>query len=209
MKREFSISLSFHLLLFLTVIFFARALNLTSQPSYPAVYKVNLVSLPQVSGSDGQNMESAQVPESKPSVKKEQAVPKAKPKPPLKSKSPDKKQKSARGPMVPNLPRGMKVLAAEGISPEGSYYLGMILTKISQHWRNPYQGGKQEIRATIYFKIDRQGNLLEANLEKSSGDALFDQAAIRAVYQAKNFPPFPQEMKVSVLGVHFEFEYVK
>jgi TonB family protein len=209
MKREFSISLSFHLLLFLTVIFFARVLNLTSQPSYPAVYKVNLVSLPQASGNEGQDMESAPVPETKLAAKKEQTAPKAKPKPQPKTKAPDKKSKSASGPVVPNLPQGMKVLAAEGVSPEGSYYLGMILTKISQHWRNPYQGGRQEIRATIYFKIDRQGNLLEANLEKSSGDALFDQAAIRAVYQAKNFPPFPQEMKVSVLGVHFEFEYVK
>lgn len=207
MKREFSISLSFHLLLFLTVFVFARVLNLTSKPSYPAVYKVNLVSLPKVSGNEGQDMESAPVPEAKPTAQKEQAAPKAKPQP--KAKTPDKKPKSAGGPVVPNLPKGMKVLAAEGISPEGSYYLGMILTKISQHWRNPYQGGQQEIRATIYFKIDRQGNLLEANLEKSSGDALFDQAAIRAVYQAKNFPPFPQEMKVSVLGVHFEFEYVK
>jgi len=207
MKREFSISLSFHLLLFLTVIFFARVLNLASQPSYPAVYKVNLVSLPQVSGNEGQDMESAPVPEAKPAAQKEPAAPKAKPQP--KAKTPDKKPKSAGGPVVPNLPQGMKVLAAEGISPEGSYYLGMILTKISQHWRNPYQGGKQVIRSTIYFKIDRQGNLLEANLEKSSGDALFDQAAIRAVYQAKTFPPFPQEMKVSVLGVHFEFEYVK
>ncbi|HAD82514.1 MAG: hypothetical protein A2509_01620 [Candidatus Edwardsbacteria bacterium RIFOXYD12_FULL_50_11] len=207
MKREFSISLSFHLLLFLTVLFFARGLRLFSKPAYPAVYKVNLVALPQVSGNQGQDMESAPVPEAKPSVKKEPAVSKAKPQP--KAKTPDKKQKSASGPVVPNLPKGMKVLAAEGVSPEGSYYLGMILTKISQHWRNPYQGGQPEIRATIYFKIDRQGNLLEASLEKSSGDALFDQAAIRAVYQAKNFPPFPQEMNLSVLGVHFEFEYVK
>ena len=209
MKREFSISLSFHLLLFLTVFVFARVLNLASKPAYPAVYKVNLVTLPQASGNEGQDMESAPVPEAKPSAKKEQAAPKAKPKPQPKSKAADKKQKSAGGPVVPNLPQGMKVLAAEGISPEGSYYLGIILTKISQHWRNPYQGDKPEIRTSIYFKIDRNGNLLEANLEKPSGDALFDQAALRAVYQAKTFPPFPQEMKVSVLGVHFEFEYVK
>jgi len=207
MKREFSISFSFHLLLFLTVLLIAKGLKLSSKPSYPSVYKVNLVALPEVSGNEGTDMESAPAPETKPAAKKEQAAPKAKPQP--KSRTKDKKSKSASGPVVPNLPQGMKVLAAEGVSPEGSYYLGMILTKISQNWRNPYQGGKQEIRATIYFKIDRNGNLLEAILEKSSGDALFDQAAIRAVYQAKTFPPFPQEMKVSVLGVHFEFEYVK
>jgi TonB family protein len=207
MKREFSISFSFHLLLFLTMLFVAKGLKLWSKPSYPAVYKVNLVALPEVSGNEGTDMESAPVPEAKPAAKNEQALPKVKPQ--TKSKAKDKKAKSASGPVVPNLPQGMKVLAAEGVSPEGSYYLGMILTKISQYWRNPYQGGKQEIRATIYFKIDRTGKLLEAVLEKSSGDALFDQAAIRAVYQAKTFPPFPQEMKVSVLGVHFEFEYVK
>lgn len=209
MKRGLSISFTFHLLIFLTVILFAKVLKLSTKPVYPAVYKVNLVSLPQVSGNEGQDMESAPVSEAKPSAKKEQTVSKTKPKAPSKAKTPDKKQKSAGGPVVPNLPQGMKVLAAEGVSPEGSYYLGMILTKISQHWRNPYQGDKPELRASIYFKIDRNGNLLEAGLEKPSGDALFDQAALRAVYQAKTFPPFPQEMKVSVLGVHFEFEYIK
>jgi protein TonB len=204
MRREISISLSLHLLLFLTAFAVARALKLASRASYPAVYRVNLVSLPQASGNEGQEM--AAPPEERPAAEARQVSP-AKPQPGEKAKPKDRK--SASGPAVPNLPPGMKVLAAEGISPEGSYYLGMILAKISQHWRNPYQGGEQQIRATIYFKIDRQGNLLEANLEKSSGDALFDQAGLRAVYQAKNFPPVPPEMKLPVLGVHFEFEYVK
>ena len=205
MKRELSISLSLHLLVFLTAFGVAHTLRLASRNAYPAVYQVNLVSLPQASGDEGQDMVGA--PDAKaPAEAKQPSQAKPQPKPP--AKSPDKK-KSASGPRVPNLPAGMRVLAAEGISPEGSYYLGMILAKISQHWRNPYQGGEQQIRATIYFRIDSQGNLLEASLEKSSGDALFDQAGLRAVYQAKNFPPFPPEMKLPALGVHFEFEYVK
>lgn len=203
MRRELSISLSLHLLVFLTAFGVARALRLASRNAYPAVYQVNLISLPQASGTEGQDMAGA--PEAPTAT---QQPSQAKPQPKPLAKSPDKKR-SASGPKVPNLPPGMRVLAAEGISPEGSYYLGMILAKISQHWRNPYQGGEQQIRATIYFRIDSQGNLLEASLEKSSGDALFDQAGLRAVYQAKNFPPFPPEMKLPTLGVHFEFEYVK
>lgn len=205
MRREISISLSLHLLVFLTAFGVARALRLASRTSYPAVYRVNLVSLPQASGNEGQDVAGA--PEAQTPAETKQPSP-AKPQPKQPAKSPDKKR-AASGPKVPNLPPGMKVLAAEGVSPEGSYYLGLILAKISQHWRNPYQGEEQQIRATIYFRIDSQGNLLEASLEKPSGDALFDQAGLRAVYQARNFPPFPSEMELPVLGVHFEFEYVK
>jgi TonB family protein len=207
MKRDFSISFGFHIFIFLAILVLSHALRMSSPKAYPEVYQVSLISLPQVSGSEGTEMDSAPVPESKPVIEDKPSKNHSDTR--ADDKTRDKSQKTAKGPVVPNLPPGMRVLGAEGISPEGSYYLGMILAKISQYWRNPYQGEKQEIRARIYFKIDKTGKLLEANIEKSSDEAIFDQAGLRAVYQAKSFPPFPRELKTEILGVHFEFEYVK
>ncbi|MDI6740046.1 MAG: energy transducer TonB, partial [Candidatus Edwardsbacteria bacterium] len=89
------------------------------------------------------------------------------------------------------------------------YYLGIIMAKISRYWNNPYQGRQGELRARVYFRINRSGEIETVNIEQPSGNAVFDQAGLRAVHLAKNFPPLPPEITAQALGVHFEFEYVK
>lgn len=169
----------------------------SASTAYPAVYRVNLVSLPQPSQESVLDAAVTEVP---------QAVPQAKPSP---APRPSQSKPSQAKPLVTGLPKGMKVVSVDGMSAEGSYYLGLILAKISQHWRNPYQGQAQEMRAQVYFRLSSDGELLDAQMEKPSEDGPFDQAALRAVLMAKPFPPFPPEMKLATLGVHFEFEYVK
>ena len=44
-------------------------------------------------------------------------------------------------------------------------------------------------------------------VEKSSGNTLYDQSAVRAVMEASPFPPLPPEFKASSLRVHFGFEF--
>ncbi|MCU0608096.1 MAG: TonB C-terminal domain-containing protein, partial [Candidatus Edwardsbacteria bacterium] len=105
------------------------------------------------------------------------------------------------------MPPGMKLLAAEG-GEEGSYYLGLIMAKISRYWSNPYQGGQGELRTRVYFRVNRAGEIETAEIEQPSGNAVFDQAGLRAVLVAKNFPPLPPEIAAGSLGVLFEFEYL-
>jgi protein TonB len=165
--------------------------------AYPAVYRVNLISLPQPAVEAAPEAVLSESPQAVPQAKTAAAPQPAQTKP-SQSKS-----------QVPGLPKGMKVVSVDGMSAEGSYYLGLILAKISANWRNPYQGQAQEMRTQVYFRLNSDGELLEAQMEKPSGDGPFDQAALRAVYMAKPFPPFPSEMKLATLGVHFEFEYIK
>ncbi|MEK6684589.1 MAG: energy transducer TonB, partial [Nitrospirota bacterium] len=63
-----------------------------------------------------------------------------------------------------------------------------------------------EIKETVVvFVLSATGNIDEPKIEKSSGNAFFDQAALRAIYQARPFPPFPQGIQEPSLKVHFSF----
>jgi protein TonB len=53
---------------------------------------------------------------------------------------------------------------------------------------------KQEGAPEVTFIIDRQGNLLEALVRKSSGFSLLDEAAIATLQRAEPLPPPPPEV---------------
>jgi protein TonB len=59
----------------------------------------------------------------------------------------------------------------------------------------------------VLFEIQRDGQVRDPLVEKSSGNNLYDQSALRAVMEASPFPPLPPEFKASSLRVHFGFEF--
>jgi len=88
-----------------------------------------------------------------------------------------------------------------------TYYLRQIQAKISERWAPPRAAAAGGERAIIMFEIGRDGQIKEPTLERSSGNALYDQSALRAVADASPFPPLPPEFKASSLRVHFGFEF--
>lgn len=88
-----------------------------------------------------------------------------------------------------------------------AHYIGRIRRKIAAQWRVP-EGSQGEDRfCVIYFRILRDGTVINTAIEQSSGLFIFDQAAQRAVVQASPMPPLPQEYRDDYLGVHFSFSY--
>jgi TonB family protein len=61
----------------------------------------------------------------------------------------------------------------------------------------------------IAFKITRSGKISDIRIEQSSGNFLFDQAALRALYETATLPPLPSEYGGKELNVHIEFETLK
>ncbi|HZS34095.1 MAG TPA: TonB family protein [Methylomirabilota bacterium] len=89
-----------------------------------------------------------------------------------------------------------------------TYYLRLIQSKIGERWTPPRAAAAGGERAVILFEIQRDGQVVrEPVLERSSGNGLYDQSAIRAVTEASPFPPLPPEFKASALRVHFGFEF--
>lgn len=86
-------------------------------------------------------------------------------------------------------------------------YLLRIRDMVAERWAPPPRGAYGlERRVEISFRIDRNGRLaVSPRPMASSGDALFDQAAMRAVAAAAPFPPLPREYEGQSLGVRFAF----
>jgi protein TonB len=88
-----------------------------------------------------------------------------------------------------------------------TYYLRQLQAKISERWAPPrgqVAGGE---RVIVLFEIGRDGQIKEPAVERSSGNAIYDQSALRAVMEASPFPPLPPEFKAASLKVHFGFEF--
>ena len=90
------------------------------------------------------------------------------------------------------------------------YYLDLIQRKIGRHWAPPplkSTDGLSEV--VVVFVLYPDGQIKNIVIEKKSGNAFFDQAALRAVYQANPLPPLPQGIFDKSLKVHFNFSIVK
>jgi TonB family protein len=88
-----------------------------------------------------------------------------------------------------------------------TYYLRQVQAKISERWSPPRATAAGGERTVVMFEIGRDGQIKEPKLERESGNALYDQSALRAVVEASPFPPLPPEFKAPWLRVHFGFEF--
>ena len=202
MRKAFVISITTHvgLLLFLYYFGWERVVTI----SMPQVYQVQLISMPEI--------QAAPVEEPAPEVDVETIPP-----PPEEKKKLKPKQKEAQ-PKQEQKPNTDKKLLqenrSEGLSGmrsdeqfEFPWYLNLMINKIRRNWRNPYQGEADSVLCTIYFRIQRSGQVGDARVEKSSGEASFDRAALRAVINSNPLTPLPPDFTESRLTIHLDFVY--
>ena len=83
-------------------------------------------------------------------------------------------------------------------------YLTQMVQKIRSNWNANQGAGGQPI---IKFTIRRDGMLTNVELEKSSGQALLDLEARRAVHKTMQLPPLPREFPESSLTIHLTFDF--
>ncbi|HKO23046.1 MAG TPA: energy transducer TonB [Candidatus Eisenbacteria bacterium] len=88
-----------------------------------------------------------------------------------------------------------------------AYYLAAIRNKIGSRWVPPPGMEGKLVKATVYFRIHKDGQISLTSVETSSGYAFFDQTAMRALLAATPLPPLPAGYTDDYLGVHFGFEY--
>ncbi|MBF0611651.1 MAG: energy transducer TonB [Magnetococcales bacterium] len=89
------------------------------------------------------------------------------------------------------------------------YFRG-VKHRIEQVWVYPNSAKKnrQTGNLLLEFTIDREGNMVEIELLRSSGVSLLDDAAIKAISKAGPFPPLPNEWNKQQLRVKVTFEYL-
>jgi TonB family protein len=86
------------------------------------------------------------------------------------------------------------------------YYLTQVEEMINRKWSPPtVMLPDAKMAVMVHFRINKRGEITVVEVEKSSGNDFFDQAALRAVYEAKRFPPFPPGLTEEALNVHYRF----
>jgi TonB family protein len=84
------------------------------------------------------------------------------------------------------------------------YYVERMLVAIGMNWFKPSQGGT--VSPVVHFKIEKDGTISDASIERSSGLPFVDRAALRAVLSSSPLPPLPAEYSGTQLGVHLKFD---
>jgi len=218
MKRELATSITIHLVIILSLFFFASPSH-TKLEGYPAVYRVGLVSFPSA-GKISIGLGGEESP--KPSSEKGVAIKEFR-KGRTKSKKKKKKEEVAKTTVQQNqtkitkkdqqaaeygLGHGISSAQLDAYNFGSPYYLSLVFGKIRDVWENPVQSSSI-LMTTIYFRILRDGTIVETKVEKTSGIDLFDQSAMRAIISSAPFPPLPNEFTGDYLGIHLEFEYIQ
>jgi TonB family protein len=68
-------------------------------------------------------------------------------------------------------------------------------------------GSKGE-ETVVSFQLNRSGRIERESvkIEQSSGNSFYDQAALRAIYEADPLPPWPEGLHTDSLRIYFRFE---
>jgi TonB family protein len=114
----------------------------------------------------------------------------------------------------PPTPLGRPTGVAQGTgasaSAEGDFpfqwYLTAVQRKVYEQWTHPLSSAQGQ-KVIVVFEIARNGEVGRARIEKTSGDATYDLAALRAITNANPLPPLPEQYKGTMLRVHFGFEF--
>lgn len=101
-------------------------------------------------------------------------------------------------------PQGLGAVSLNAADFPFAWYLRQVQSKIGERWDPHARDGSQP---QVVFEISRDGRIRGLAVEKTSGNPLYDQAAMRAITEAAPFPPLPDEFKESMLRVHLGFNY--
>jgi protein TonB len=85
-----------------------------------------------------------------------------------------------------------------------AWYLSRVHAKISERWQDKALPGQQPI---AIFKIHRDGQISDLAIKTTSGNPLYDRAAMRAIADAAPFPKLPDDFKEPWLRIHLGFSY--
>jgi outer membrane biosynthesis protein TonB len=216
MRKAFGLSIAVHLILITGLFFFVPASRKIE--GYPVVYRVGLVSFPlggkistgpsgeksgKPSGEKGVAIKEFAKGKTKSNKKKKEETAKT-----ISHQDETKITKKDQQAAEYGLGDGISSAQVDAYNFGSPYYLSLVFGKIRDTWENPVQSSST-LMTTIYFRILRDGNIVETKVEKTSGIDLFDQSAMRAIISSAPFPPLPGEFTGEYLGIHLEFEYVQ
>jgi TonB family protein len=89
---------------------------------------------------------------------------------------------------------------------EFAWYRASVTAALYSNWQRPVLSGvREELAVTIAFDILRDGRVMRARVEASSGVPSLDRSALRAVSDASPLPALPPNWREPTLEAVFVF----
>ena len=85
------------------------------------------------------------------------------------------------------------------------WYITQLREILWDSWRKRMPTSNT-LKCSVMFRILRNGDISEVELESSSGNRLFDHAAVSSVESSEKFPALPDDFFENSLVIHVEFK---
>jgi TonB C terminal len=97
---------------------------------------------------------------------------------------------------------GSGMLSLDSANFPFTYYLRQVTGRIEENWVRPQQNLG---RVVVYFRIKRDGTIVEPQVYESSRNQAVDLLASGAIRRSEPFPPLPLEFGGDYLGIYLCF----
>lgn len=86
-------------------------------------------------------------------------------------------------------------------------YYSLVCAQIKEAWTIPENLLKEmvDLETIIVIIVERDGKIQKSWFEKKSGNALYDQMAMRAIKKAEPLPPIPRELSENTFEIGIRF----
>jgi TonB family protein len=83
-------------------------------------------------------------------------------------------------------------------------YLLDVYEKIKNAWNVPGTA-KRELETIVTIKVRKDGRITDINIEKRSGNRVYDESVLRVLRAVEPLPTIPQSLNADSLEIGFRF----
>ncbi len=91
------------------------------------------------------------------------------------------------------------------LDPAMQKYLLDLWEKIKNAWNVPGMAQKKNLETIVLIKIRKDGRIVDINIEKRSGNRVYDESVLRVLRAVEPLPPIPSSLNTDALEVGFRF----
>ncbi|HOC45346.1 MAG: energy transducer TonB [Syntrophorhabdaceae bacterium] len=91
------------------------------------------------------------------------------------------------------------------LDPAMQKYLLDIWEKIKNAWNVPGMVQKKDLETVVMVKIRKDGRIVDINVEKRSGNRVYDESVLRVLRAVEPLPPIPSSLNTDALEIGFRF----
>lgn len=91
------------------------------------------------------------------------------------------------------------------LDPALQKYLLDVWEKIKNAWNVPGMAQKKDLETVVMVKIRKDGRIVDINVEKRSGNRVYDESVLRVLRAVEPLPPIPSSLNTDALEIGFRF----